>query len=164
MYEKIGLIAVSAFIGWTLSWQRFQTSENANIINDHIKDIERFSDVLRKHWLKSYTDVDVIDQKREIAEIKSMYISISTFYGEAEKRLGHSRYRSYQMSQVRLFNVGMGGDFESIGRGFSEVTAIESQQLSWELIHSLRIARREQYSLIKNTFTKICYKLSMKTN
>lgn len=162
MYDKIALMMLSAAIGWFLSWQRFQTSENANIINDHIKDIERFSEVLRIHWLKSYTDIEPIEQKREIAEVKSLYISIQTFYGEAEKRLGRSRYRSYQVLQLRLFNVGMGGDFESIGRDFSEATAIDSQQISWNLIHSLRIARREQYNLVKNTFTKICEKLSPK--
>lgn len=157
MYEKILLTLFGATVGWFLSWHRYRVAENANLISDHIKDVERFASELLAHWTKSFQGGDANEHRREIAKIRSLHASISSFYGEAELRLGINRYRDYQVLQLRLFKCGMGGNFESIGRDHCEETAIETQRLSWELIQSLRIARREQYSLLgwmKSYFAK----------
>ena len=141
------LALFGALIGWLASWHRYHVAEKANQINDHIKDVERFAEELRVHWTTTYSGSGDEQQRIAIAKIKSLHASISSFYGEAEERLGGNRHRKYQVLQLRLFNCGMGGEFETIGRDFCEETAIETQRLSWEIIQNLRNARREQYRL-----------------
>lgn len=148
MYEQIFLTLLGTAIGWFLSREQFRVAENANLISDHIKDVEGFASELLAHWTKSFKNVPIEDHQREIAKVKALHSSISSFYGEAESRLGLERLREYHVLQLELFKCGMGGEFESIGRAHCEKTAIETQRVSWEIIQSLRIARREQYSLI----------------
>ena len=147
MFEKFSLALFGAMVGWFLSWHRYRVAENANLISDHILDMERFADALRTHWATSYKAISADTQKSDIATIKAMHVSISSFYGEAEARLGTSRYREYQVLQLRLFKVGLGGDFESICRNVDEGAAIETQVIAWEIIQSLRAARRDQFGL-----------------
>lgn len=147
MFEKITLALFGAMVGWLLSWHRYRVAENATLISDHISDMERFADALRKHWSTSYKDASEESHRGDIATIKAMHASISSFYGEAEIRLGTSRYREYQVLQLRLFKAGLGGDFESICRSVNEGAAIDTQVIAWEIIQSLRAARRDQYGL-----------------
>ena len=147
MFEKLTLALFGAFVGWLLSWHRYRVAENANLISDHIADMERFNDALRVHWTTSYQDKSVDAHRGDIAKIKAIHASISSFYGEAESRLGTTRFKNYQVLQLRLFNVGLGGDFESLGRSIDEHAAIYTQVIAWEIIQSLRAARREQYGL-----------------
>ena len=88
MFEKLLFTLIGASIGWVLSWHRYRVAENANLISDHIKDIEKFSEELRQHWTTSFAGVDPNEHRAEIAKIKSLHISVSSFYGEAEYRLG----------------------------------------------------------------------------
>jgi len=148
MLEKIVLALFGAMVGWVLSWHRYRVAENANLISDHISDMERFAEALRVHWTTSYANADKDVHRGDIAKIKAQHTSISSFYGEAQSRLGKKRFREYQVKQLRLFRDGMGGDFESIGREMNEEAAIETQAIAWEIIQSLRAARREQYGLL----------------
>ncbi len=148
MFEKIALALFGAMVGWLLSWHRYRVAENANLISDHISDMERFAEALRVHWTTSYAKSDPDEHRGDIAKIKAQHASISSFYGEAQSRLGLKRLRDYRVKQLRLFRVGMGGDFESIGREIDEDAAIESQIIAWDIIQSLRAARREQYGLM----------------
>ena len=100
MYEKILLTLFGATVGWFLSWHRYRVAENANLISDHIKDVERFASELLAHWTKSFQGMDANEHRCEIAKIRSLHASISSFYGEAELRLGISRYRNYQVLQL----------------------------------------------------------------
>ena len=148
MFEKLLFTLIGASIGWVLSWHRYRVAENANLISDHIKDIEKFSEELRQHWTTSFAGVDPNEHRAEIAKIKSLHISVSSFYGEAEYRLGKARYQNYKDLQLSLFKIGMGGDFETIGRSICEETSVNTQSISWQLIQSLRLTRREQYGII----------------
>lgn len=145
MFEKIAFALFGAIVGWLLSWHRFRVAENANLISDHISDMERFAEELRVHWTTSYSKSCKDEHKGDIAKIKALYISISTFYGEAPSILGAGRFHDYKAKQLKLFHAGLGGDFESICRDMNEDAAIETQQIAWEIIQSLRAARREQY-------------------
>ncbi len=133
--------------GWFLARHSFRSTENVNLINDHIKDVECFADKLLEHWTTSFQK-DKTTHRCEIAKVKSLHVSITSFYGEARQRLGTESYRNYEVLQLKLFKIGMGGNFETVGRHFCLNTAIETQRLSWELIQSLRIARKKQYSLL----------------
>lgn len=148
MFEKVALALFGAVVGWLLSWHRFRVAENANLISDHIADMESFAKALQMHWTTSYAKEESADEhKGDIAKIKAQYTSISSFYGEAQSRLGTKRLRNYQALQLRLFRTGMGGAFESIGRDMDGDVAIETQVIAWEIIQSLRLARREQYGV-----------------
>ncbi|WP_126138477.1 hypothetical protein [Tritonibacter mobilis] len=148
MFEKLSLALFGALVGWLLSWHRYRVAENANLINDHIADMERFAEALRVHWTTSYKHVAPDVHRADIAKIKAQHTSVSSFYGEAESRLGTASFRNYQVLQLRLFTVGMGGDFETVSRSVDENAAIDSQVIAWEIIQSLRSARREQYGLM----------------
>lgn len=145
--NEIALALFGAMVGWLLSWHRYHVAENANLISDHIADMERFTEALRVHWTTSFTPPNTLHHKSEIAKIKALHFSIASFYGEAQSRLGSGRYCEYKVSQVRLFKVGLGGDFETLHRDISESTAIETQIIAWKIIQSLRLARREQYGV-----------------
>lgn len=147
MFEEISLVLFGAAVGWLLSWHRYRVAENANLISEHILDMERFAEALRVHWTTSFAKSDPDEHRADIAKIKAQHTSISSFYGEAQSRLGINRFRDYQVKQLRLFRQGMGGEFESIGRKIDEEAAIESQIIAWDIIQSLRAARIEQYGL-----------------
>ncbi len=147
MVEKVALALFGALVGWLLSWHRYRVAENANLISDHISDMERFAEALRVHWTTSFKTLDESQHRSEIAKIRSLHTSISSFYGEAGSRLSTIRLREYQVAQLRLFKIGLGGEFETVHRDIAEDTAIETQVLAWEIIQSLRSARREQYGL-----------------
>ncbi|SMX44482.1 hypothetical protein OCA8868_03156 [Octadecabacter ascidiaceicola] len=147
MSDRLIIALVGAAIGWVLSWHRFRVAENANLISDHIADMERLADALRIHWTTSFADTDVSEHKSEIAKVRALYTSIPSFYGVAELTLGTERFRQYQMHQLKLLKVGLGGDFDSLNRDLSEATAVDSQHIAWDIIQNLRTARREQYSL-----------------
>jgi hypothetical protein len=147
MFDNIALAIFGAMIGWLLSWHRYCVAENANLISDHIVDMERFAEALRVHWTTSFVMLEPVDHKSEIAKIKSLHTSITSFYGEAQSRLGINRFRDYQVSQLRLFKTGLGGEFETLQRDISESTAVDTQILAWDIIQSLRAARREQYGV-----------------
>ncbi len=148
MLENIALALFGAVVGWLLSWHRYFVAENANLIRDHISDMERFAEALRGHWTTSYTKSSEEEHKGDIARIKALHTSITSFYGEAQSILGMDRFRDYQVLQLRLFRFGMGGDFETIRREMNEDSAIETQIIAWEIIQSLRAARREQYGIV----------------
>lgn len=148
MFEKIALALFGAAIGWLLSWHRYRVAENANLISDHISDMERFAEALRVHWTTSYANSTDEQHKCDIAKIKALHTSVTSFYGEARSRLGINRYRDYQVKQLRLFEAGLGGEFETVLRGMDEAAAIDSQIVSWDIIQNLRAARREQYGLL----------------
>jgi len=152
MTERIVLILVGTGIGWVVSWYRHLVAENANLISDHIRDMERFAEALLIHWATPYEEIEKNEQKSEIAKIKALHSSIAAFYGEARSRLGTNQHRKYQAKQVELFKAGLGGEFETLGRGVSENTVIDTQTIAWEIIQILRVARREQYG-VKAIFT-----------
>ena len=145
MTEKLVLAFIGVVLGWFASHQRSILSENANIISEHIRDVEKFSDVLQSYWLSQPADLD--EELIAAAKVRAYHAALTTFYGEAEKRLSLKRIRDYQLIQMRLYKVGLGGDFETDGRLFDAAAAIESYELISQLVHVLRLARKEQYSV-----------------
>lgn len=73
------LVLFGAILGWAMSLYGFRVSEKVNLIDDHIKDISKYSEELRLHWSRSFIE-DTESQNREIIKIKSLHISIQLFY------------------------------------------------------------------------------------
>ncbi len=147
MLDKIFFVVIGAIIGWALSWVRFGAAENANLIGDHIADLEGFSEELRDYWATSYKSDEEDLQRTTIARLKAQHLSISVFYGITETCLDQDRREIYRAFALRLFKEAMGGEFETIGRAASEEMAIETQSLCSSMIICLRSARREQFGI-----------------
>lgn len=143
--EKVFFAIFGVIVGWIASQYRLVISENANLINEHVRDMESFSDSIQEYWLTPANSLD--EELIMAARVRAKHAAVSVFYGEAMKRLTVSRLREYQVLQVRLFKTAMGGDFETKDRPVSPIIAIESYQLCSEIIHGLRLARKEQISL-----------------
>ena len=73
------LVLFGAILGWAMSLYGFRVSEKVNLIDDHIKDVSKYSEELRLHWSRSFIE-DAESQNREIIRIKSLHISIQSFY------------------------------------------------------------------------------------
>ena len=87
---EVKLAIFSALFAWFLLWHRYRVAENAKLISDHIEDIKKFSDELGKHWTTSFCGAETDSHRREIAKIKSLYKSISSFI---------SRFHPFPMRQ-----------------------------------------------------------------
>ena len=79
MLGEITLLFIGAVIGWATSVYGSRVSEKSNLIGDHIKDLMNYSEKLWQHWCASYVE-DRKTQAEEIAKIRTMYISINSFY------------------------------------------------------------------------------------
>ncbi len=147
---------VGAAVGWILSQYSSIASENANIIRSHIIDIEKFNEAVENYWLCN--PQSKFEEQRLASIVKARQAAISTFYGEAGKRLSRKQCQDYQVLQIRLFRAATGGDFETARRKIDSIRAIDSYRLSSELVHLLRIAGEQAASpvgVIQNWISKI---------
>lgn len=148
MLGEIALVLLGAILGWGMSLYGFRVSEMANLIDDHINDLAKYSEELRQHWSKSFID-DKKLQMQEIILIKSLYVSILSFYSyHASQLFSSTTLDEYDKLYKELVDSTTSEEFESIGRDFNEAKAVEIQKTSWELIQVLRRERREQYRLV----------------
>lgn len=147
MLGEITLLFIGAVIGWATSVYGSRVSEKSNLIGDHIKDLMNYSEKLWQHWCASYVE-DQKSQAEEIAKIRTMYISINSFYE-------HHAQELFDQEMIIIYNgliqdlviATTGEDFEHIGREINEQRAFETQEISWKLIQILRKERWKQYRL-----------------
>lgn len=144
MTEGLLLTLLGAAIGWTVSQFRIVFSENANLIDAHLIDLQTFGECIQGYWLCAPAT-----QNEELifaAKVRARQAPLSTFYGDAAKYMSLSRVRKYQLMQLRLLETATGGSFETSGRKVDPVRAIESHVIISEMSHLLRLARREQFT------------------
>lgn len=125
-----------------ISQWRILVQEDAALINEHIDDLKVFSEELQAYWL--HTPKDRKADEIAATKVRAKFGPVANFYGEAQKRMHQERYRDYQASLVKLFNVGQGGTFDTDGREFDADKAVECYQIVADLILNLRLARKEQ--------------------
>lgn len=93
-----------------MSLYGFGVSEKAYLIGGHINDLMKYLEELRLYWSKSFID-DRKSQLEEIIKIKSLYISVQTFYGHHASSLFTSNVLSeYQKITQKLIYVMTAGD------------------------------------------------------
>tara|TARA_R110000751_G_scaffold144643_1_gene248232 strand:+ start:1434 stop:1904 length:471 start_codon:yes stop_codon:yes gene_type:complete len=144
MLEKLDGLIIGAAIGWFLQQYRVARSEDAAIINEHIKDIEKFSDAAQAYWLKVPASQD--EELAAAAKVRAAHAATTLLYGEVGKLcdLNGSDYRKLSLT---LFDTATGGNFESSRIAIDAPRAIEVYDVSAQLIHLLRKSRRDVLSL-----------------
>lgn len=140
------LLVIGAALGWVANGLSASASENAAIIDEHIRDIERFNEKLQDYWLSPVVDQD--SELAKAARVRACQAALTPFYGTAKKKLRLTSYRKYQMLHLRLYQCGTGGKFETADRKPDAAVAIECYDLCAQLVHLLRLARKEQVSVM----------------
>lgn len=149
MLGEMALIFLGAVIGWATTLYASRLSEKLNLIGDHIMDLMNYSEELRLHWCKSYVD-DSKSHIEDIAKIKTLYISIKSFYDyHAPDIFGKKMLSVYEELTLKLLIMTTEDDFENVGRDINELRAYEAMEITWKLIQILRRERREQYRLVE---------------
>jgi hypothetical protein len=146
MTSEVFLVFLGAIIGWLASSITSRLSENANLIDDHIRDMENFADIVEDYWLSEYATLN--EELTAAARVKGRHMALTRFYGMAEQRLPLGHLWDYQKFQVRLYMTGLGGDFETSGRRASPNVAIDCVDLVSQIVQILRTARRDQLSVL----------------
>ena len=146
----IGAVSSYVFIRY-----RLQTSELQSSINDHIKDIERFTDTSLAYWLKGSSDINL--ETERAAFVRSQHFRLAQTYPDIAamcKKQGNV----YKALMIDLFDLATGGTFETFKRPINAERAVELAEKSTETIVFLRKIRRESltvnYRLFGNLFSK----------
>lgn len=136
--EKVFIVLASATLGALLQQYRSAVSEELNLINDHIKDFDKFCDLSVKYWTENFSDF----QSNEALAARVMAAHYSCFHlfshmcdfcGEGAdeyKRLSHE-----------LNIAATGGYFNSNEHTPDPHRAADIVSIHSELVHQLRMTR-----------------------
>jgi hypothetical protein len=138
----IALVGASA--GWYLNHITMIASEDASQLESLIDEVNDCSVALEKYWLCKPSGLE--EERALAAVVNARFAALAVFYDEASNLLSIKRLREYQLLQMRLFNEGTGGDFESQKRDLDPPRSIESYRISREIVREIRIGRRERLS------------------
>jgi hypothetical protein len=139
-----GFLNVSFVLGSLGSYliirYRLLTSEKGAQINDHMKDIEKFSDAALTYWLRSNEKSD--EDAERAARLRAMHGLLTKMYPDVS-RLCASRCRRYKELMLALFDDAMGGDFEGADRKIEYARASRIGDCQANIILELRKVRTE---------------------
>jgi len=138
MWEKTGFIVLGAVIGWFLQQYRVARSEDIALVNEHIKDIEKFCDAAQAYWLK--TPATPEEDIALAAKVRATHSATTLLYPDIGK-LCENRQSEYKFHTFDLFNAATGGQFEGHDRTLDAPRAIEIGDASARLVHLLRSNR-----------------------
>lgn len=144
MWEKISLALFGVAIGWLLQQYRIARSEDVALVNEHIKDLEKFCDASVAYWLKTFESHD--EDLASAAKIKAAQTATTLLYDEIGKICQRTK-PAYRRMSIDLFTAATGGDFEGKGRKYDAARAIEVYEICSNLIHFLRLTRKDVLSL-----------------
>lgn len=133
-------VSIVAFLlGWVSQQIRHETSERINLLNDHIRDIEKFVELSQDYWL-SRPDPDGMPVDLAAARVRAAFLPIAKFYGDPESDLDQDAtlplYR-------KLLAAATGGGFETSNRGADPTRAIDVAEIGSEILHLTRVRRRQ---------------------
>ncbi|KAB2682943.1 hypothetical protein [Brucella pseudintermedia] len=144
MFDKIALLFIGGCVTYLIQQYRAETSEELVQINEHIKDIEKFADMAEKYWASDFDDFE--EDKMIAARISAAHASLSKFYHRISNYCDGQKYE-YQRLFSSLWKKATSGDFESKGRTKDVVRAADILEISYELIHVLRMVRPDVISV-----------------
>ncbi|MET3588169.1 hypothetical protein ABID21_004302 [Pseudorhizobium tarimense] len=144
MWEKSTFLVVGALLGWFLQQYRVARSEDAALINEHIKDIEKFCDAAQAYWLKVPASQD--EERAAAAKVRAAHAATTHLYSEMDS-LCSAEASKYREMSLELFNLATGGAFESSRTSIDAERAIDIYDLTAQIVHLLRRARRDVLSL-----------------
>ncbi|MDR7146174.1 hypothetical protein [Rhizobium sp. BE258] len=141
---KLFFLVAGALLGWFLQQYRVARAEDVSLVNEHIKDIEKFRDVSQDYWL---TVPDRAEKERAAAaKVRASHAATTLLY-EQIGRICRLSQRRYQLLSIDLFTAATGGEFESSRQDIDAARAIEIYDRAAALIHFLREIRRDLISL-----------------
>lgn len=144
LWEKILLLAGGALLAWLLQQYRISRGEDVSLVNEHIKDIEKFRDAAQDYWLK--LPKDMTEERASAAKVKAAHAATTLVY-EHINVICRNRSHDYKQLSIELYKCATGGTFESLREDIVPERAIETYDRATELIHLLRSVRRELMSL-----------------
>lgn len=138
MFEKFGFIILGAVIGWFLQQYRVARSEDIALVNEHIKDIEKFCDAAQTYWLKTPTTTE--EDAGLAAKVRATHSATTLLYPDIGK-ICQNRESEYKFLTFDLFDAATGGQFEGHAREMDAQRVIEIGDASARLVHLLRVNR-----------------------
>ncbi|MEI9404442.1 hypothetical protein [Mesorhizobium argentiipisi] len=129
-----------SYVGAGVFFQQYRAarSEEGALINEHIKDIEKFSETAQSYWLKKPKDLE--EEVFLAARVRVSHASTTALY-EVISRICGPRHAEYQTGMKELYNSATGGTFESARRSLDPERAMATADLAASTIHLLRVSR-----------------------
>jgi hypothetical protein len=142
--EKVGIAVGAALLTWFLQQYRLARAEDVSLVNEHIKDIEKFRDAAQDYWLT--VPKDAHHEQAGAAKVKAAHAATSLAY-ERIADICHGKGRSYRSLSIQLYMTATGGAFESERNAMDAPRAIEVYDHAAAVIHLLREVRRDLIGL-----------------
>ncbi|MER8626352.1 hypothetical protein [Mesorhizobium sp. M1143] len=139
------MIALVSFLAGVFFQQyRAARSEEGALINEHIKDIEKFSEAAQTYWLKTPKDLE--EETFLAAKVRVTHAGTTGLY-EKITRICEPKHSEYQAGMQELYKSATGGTFESASRKLDPERAMATADLAANAIHLLRVSRVSLLSL-----------------
>lgn len=144
--EKVVYLVAGALLAWLLQQYRVLRAEDLALVNDHIKDLEKFRDAAQSYWLEIPDKPD--KEQAAAAKVRAALAAITRGQEQVEKICGVS-HTQYSDLILELFTSATGGNFESARTEINPIQAIEIADITARLIIFLRTVRRDVLSLTR---------------
>jgi hypothetical protein len=153
--ERAGFIVVGAVLSWLFQQYRVLRAEDSALINEHIKDIEKFRDQAVEYWLAVPDAKLPAEGEADIRKMKDMALAAKVRAAHAATTIPYPRIAAlsgkreaeYKQTSQELYSLATGGEFEGGRSGIDPQRAILIFDTSAQLINFLREVRRETVSL-----------------
>lgn len=124
--------------GFLLQYYRAALSEELVLLNDHIKDLEKFGEHAVKYWTQSFDNF--IDNRSFASRIMAYHYACFHLYEQIIENC-HERSPQYDILSQRLTQLATGGSFNSDQHKPDAERSADIVVTLSELIHVLRLSR-----------------------
>ncbi|MBB4402519.1 MULTISPECIES: hypothetical protein [Rhizobium/Agrobacterium group] len=142
--DRLLFLVIGAVATWLLQQYRIARNEDTVLINEHIKDIEKFRDAVQEFWLNLPEDQN--GAEAAVAKVRAAHSATTFVYAQMLDICGEL-CDDYRKLSIELFDVSTGENFESPRNAIDPLRAIEAHDAAARLIHLLRKARKDVLSL-----------------
>lgn len=155
LFERAGFLVVGAVLSWLFQQYRVLRAEDSALINEHIKDIEKFRDQAVDYWLavpdakpsaEGEPDIRKMKDTALAAKVRAAHAATTIPYPTVSALCGNNQTEYKQRSQ-ELYSLATGDDFEGSRIGIDPQRAMQIFDTSAQLINLLRDVRRDTVSL-----------------
>lgn len=142
MFDKIIIAMMSAGIGASLAfviqYYRAALSEDLVLLNDHIKDLEKFGEQSAQYWTSSFNNFT--ENQTAASRVMAYHYSCFHLYDQIIENCDERSDKYNELSQ-RLTSLATGGNFNSDKHSPEPERLSDIVETLSELIHTLRISR-----------------------
>ena len=142
MTDKIILSLLSAGIGtclgFLLQYYRAALSEELVLLNDHIKDLEKFGEQAVKYWTEHFKNFT--ENQSSASRVMALHYGCFHLYETIIENC-HERSKEYDRLSQKLSQLATGGSFNSEQHTPDPERSADIVATLSELIHILRISR-----------------------